>query len=160
VQELLNDSLARRTLGSIDQLEGEALRRALDLWRSKAPEGGLPARADFDPSEMVDYLGNVVLVDIEHDPRRYRYRLIGTDITRVTGRDMSGRYWDQVYHPSDIAVLSESLDRVLETRMPVRSTGSMKWVEKDYISVEIVDLPLASDGVEIDMVLRVIVFGG
>jgi hypothetical protein len=139
-------------------LESADLNLALELWRSKCRGGALPSRSDFDPSEMQGYLDKVVLIDVDLKTHRLKYRLIGTLITQVTGRDMTNRYWDEIYQPRHLHILGESLEETLRLRQPVRSAGTMKWVQNDHRSVEILDLPLASDGAAIDMIMRIISF--
>jgi len=55
----------------------------------------MPRRGDLDPIEIPLLLPNIMLVDVE-EPRRFRYRLIGTDCTQSHGFDATGRYLDEV----------------------------------------------------------------
>ncbi len=134
------------------------MRKALELWHSKTDSGALPARSDFDPSELTGPLGKVVLIDVDADGAGLSYRLVGTHITNVTGRDPTGLHWEEAFTAQEGAILREAIDETIRLKTPVRSTGTMKWVGKNYIAVEIIDLPLSTDGASVDMVMRVIDF--
>ena len=57
-------------------------------WRSLFPEDGLPGRQHFDPVDVPHLLRMLFLVDIVRGGKkiRFRYRLLGTDITSRAGR--------------------------------------------------------------------------
>ncbi len=63
-------------------------------WRGAAP---LPHRWSINPLELGFCLANLALVDIEPETRRPRYRLVGTGLVDLWGRELRGRYIDQVY---------------------------------------------------------------
>ncbi len=151
--------LSPRQLTSAAELRSPKLVEALAYWDSKRVAGTLPSRGTIDPLEMKSLLDRVMLVDVEEAPRRYRYRLVGTLVTMRTGRDVTGRYWDEIYTEEQYGVLTASLDRAVETRAPCRSTGTANYVGKTFVAVEALDLPLSSDGEAVDMILRVAEFG-
>ena len=78
----------------------------LALWRDRCRDGRLPARADFEPRDFAGHLGWIVLADVEQQPLRFRYRLIGTQVTAMAGRDMSGRYLDEIYPPEILRIVT------------------------------------------------------
>ncbi len=57
--------------------------------------------------------------------------------------------------------MRDALEQVVETKQPDwrRGRPRISW-EKDYIEIERIYLPLASDGNLVDMVLAMTVFGG
>lgn len=107
---------------------------------------------------MKAVLDRIMLVEVENAPRRYLYRLVGTQVTGRTGRDVTGRYWDELYTDEQYRALRESLDRVVATGKPCRSTGTADYVDKDFVTVEALDLPLSSDGTDVDMIFRIVAF--
>ncbi len=135
------------------------LRLLKACWASKrCPDGKLPSRADFDPLEMRFALGHLILVEVERGVRpRFRHRLIGTHIVERAGYDATGRYLDEIPDTELASRTAESYEQVLATKQPV-------WVRLDDIvggrstKVEIMRLPLASDGENIDMVLSGVYF--
>src|SRR3954469_19912113 len=59
----------------------------LQLWEGRRKEGALPARSDFDPLDLKQFLGRIVLFDALENPRRFRLRLVGTDWVNRFGLD-------------------------------------------------------------------------
>jgi hypothetical protein len=74
--------------------------RTLHRWWLERCAGDIPDRADFEPSDLKPLLPNLFMVDVEHEPFRIRYRLVGTRATEVTGFDITGHYLDELL-PSD-----------------------------------------------------------
>jgi hypothetical protein len=72
-------------------------RRAVTLvecWYQRRGEAEFPARSDFDPLDLLFALGNIVLIQVMYDPLRFRFRLVGSNITRHLGHDSTGLYID------------------------------------------------------------------
>jgi hypothetical protein len=66
-----------------------------DWWRAHCGPSGLPDRADFDIAEHKDLMTNLLISDVEPEPFRIRYRLVGTRIVRNLGVEFTGRYLDE-----------------------------------------------------------------
>jgi len=66
--------------------------------------GALPVPKDkIDPLALPPYLlAHVLLVDVLFDPPDFRYRLIGTEITRFIGRDSTGRRLSEIAYPKAV----------------------------------------------------------
>jgi hypothetical protein len=136
------------------------LREAFDYWRGKAPGRAMPRRADIDPTEIPKLLRDVMLVDVLPEGR-YRYRLIGTGNTQAQGMHATGRYLDEVLPGPEYkehviglydecvrsrrALYSECLFMSPQRRAPERHT-------------KVLFLPLAEDGLSVNMVFVVQVF--
>jgi hypothetical protein len=59
-------------------------------WLLKHRDGRPPSRRDLDPLiEIPALVSNLVLLDVEGDS--YRYRLVGTEVVKRAGTDMTGR---------------------------------------------------------------------
>lgn len=125
----------------------------LRYWRDKRGERLLPAHGDIDPIELKAHLGLLYFVDVEREPRRYRFRMIGTAIVATLGRDMSGRYFEDIYPDDILADTVEGFDWIVEHRAPLRLFGIAVYAEKRHYDFEILHLPLASDGETVSMVL-------
>jgi len=135
--------------------ESEALADLARRWTAAhAMSGGeIPPREFADPFQLRDHLGHLQLVDIFHDPLRFRYRLIGTAITELAGRDSTGRWFDELYGPAFVAEAFKSYIWVIEQRLPMRVSATWQHVGKGHIKYESLDLPLSSDGRTIDLIL-------
>lgn len=127
--------------------------QALALWQSKRGDREFPSRADFTIEDLKPFFGWVTITEIEHDPFRIKYRLIGTKITTLANRDVTGRYLDEVYSPEVYGELIKGYRAVLERRMPVRVTARYRHIEKDYLSIDSLLAPLSNDGKSIDMII-------
>ncbi len=138
---------ARRELGDL-----------VEIWHAKRDGRCMPARADLGPFDLKAYLGNLTLVDVESDPQRFRYRLVGTNITAIVKRDATGCYFEDIY-----------TDRLLETAIAVnawvvRERASLRIfsrtgdVRNDVYTYDGVLLPLSADGERVNMVLGALLF--
>ncbi|MDP6344998.1 MAG: PAS domain-containing protein [Alphaproteobacteria bacterium] len=130
----------------------------LDYWRRKRGDRAMPARRDIDPLDLRSQLGNLVLVDVEHQPLRLKYRLIGTKITQAMRRDFTGRYYDEVYPPELLESINDSFRWMFAHRLPLRSHGEAFYPDKNYYEYEALNMPLSEDGETINMVLGGLVF--
>ena len=130
------------------------LKELLALWLERRGDRLMPARADFDAAELMRFAGRIALIDVEYDPKRYRFRLIGSRITEILGRDSTGRYIDDLYEPAFYPTAIGSYEVIQRDRAPVTALGDMKRIGKEHIRFESLDLPLSSDGTVIDMIMK------
>lgn len=77
---------------SFQQLVGadEVLSSVHSYWRSKWRDTALPSRDDIAPAEISTLLPNVGLIDVLPRERNFRYRLVGTYLVDMFGRDFTG----------------------------------------------------------------------
>ena len=151
-----SSSAAQRALKSED-VKSPKLRRLFDYWEVKRAGNPLPARAAIDPLDFAYVLANVALVDVLRDPLRFRFRVVGTEIVNRDGTDLTGKYTDD--HP-----LAEYRALLWQTYTGVVTSGGPAVFERERMMdnkirrYEVLYLPLASDGVTIDMLLVAIDF--
>lgn len=133
------------------------VRRFFDYWRSIAPPGALPGRQHVVPEMMAPWLSRLWLLDVHRDPLRFRCRLVGSDMVRTLGREVTGKWLDEV-HPASAADPS-SRDRfrfVAELGRPTWRRGAPRWTrELDCRLVESLMAPLAADGRTVDKIIAV-----
>ncbi len=127
-------------------------------WQDKRGSRRMPARADIDPLELSDHMGNLILIDVEHAPLRLRYRLIGTNITTAMARDSTGRYYDEIYSPEIVRHVYGSFDWLFEHKAPLRTHGRAFYPDKNFYDYEALNLPLSNDGETVNMILGELVF--
>lgn len=129
-------------------------------WRKMGPAGQLPGRQHLVPTDILKLLPGVWLLDVQREPFRLRYRLVGTRVVNGIGRDVTGLWLDDA-HP-DMAAAPTYLDRyrrVVATRVPSWRRGRPRLsIRLDFDIIENVVLPLASDGEQVDMLLALTVF--
>ncbi|MFN4310214.1 MAG: hypothetical protein ACK4FK_06425 [Ferrovibrio sp.] len=139
------------------------IRRAHEYWLNiHPPEGGLPGRARLDPTAVPSLLPHVWLVDVQHMPLRFRYRLLGTAIRRVTqrGEQVVGRWIDEIDpdfapgHPrfGAFAEVAEHGRPGYRKGPPVFPPGL------EHLTIERIFLPLASNGQQVDMLFCLSLF--
>jgi hypothetical protein len=129
-------------------------KRLYRYWRSIHPRPGLlPGRQHFDPVAVPELLPGISLLDVTHDPFRLRYRLCGTAVVGVIGREVTGRWLDEAHSDRDATA-----DYIARCRQLVREAAPSwskapprLWRQSDVALVESLLLPLARDGRTVDM---------
>ncbi len=149
VTEDLDPPLAMLT----EQLQTPLLRRLLRDWGSWRRGRELPGRADFRPEDLRYVLGGVILLDVLHEPLRFRYRLIGSGLTLRRGLDLSGQLMDDHPNPEIRAVAIACNRTVVESRQPQVWHWRLPTVQGHRVAYEGVNMPLSADGRAIDMIL-------
>jgi hypothetical protein len=129
------------------------LRQLYAYWKSKAASGRLPSRADISPADVPQLLPYIFLIDVERDPQRFRFRLIGTQICQWAGRDVTGLYTDDPFYGDHGARLSQQYAEVAARGLPFYTEQQAARPERDYVFYDRIVLPLAQDGRTVDMLL-------
>ena len=145
----------------LDNLQSPELRKIFEFWSGLRAGDRLPARSDFYPTDLpARLLPHISIAEILRDggEQRFRWRLVGTHTTEKTGRDVTGRYFDDVYAGDDYDDLVAAYVWVAEHGRPLRWHGNSHFVDKDWMSMEIIGLPLAEDGETVDKILCGMVF--
>lgn len=136
------------------QVEDPKLVRIARYWRDRSVDGRLPSRRDIDPIGLRDLLPFVFLVDVEPEPRRFRYRLIGTAIAEFTGRDLTGRVIDESTYGAFAGLAQGVFSIPVDTAKPVLCRGRAVYNPPlAWQRVELLILPLSRDGNAINMLL-------
>lgn len=133
------------------------VRQFYEYWTSLAPAGGLPGRQHIAPEDIVPLLSRLWMLDVFRNPLRFRYRLVGTDITRSVQRELTGMWLDEVQPQSLTNVnLRDRYRFILETGRPTWRRGNTLW-DRDphHRMVENCLAPLASDGETVDKIIAV-----
>lgn len=132
------------------------IKRMHEYWLAKRAGRPMPSRTDIEVLELRDCLGNLCLLDVvEGEPRRFRFRVDGSNLANLTGFDLTGKFVDDVPEAAYRKFLIELYQRVAETRAPVFLANAAEW--KGFGVQEVsVTLPLSSDGVTVDGILDAI----
>lgn len=127
-----------------------------EYWCEAAPDRPLPGRQDIDPTTLpARLLPSIWLLDVQREPFRLRYRLVGTAIVEAMRADPTGKWIDEAHpHVKTRPEFFERYDRVFRTGVPSRRRGiAQLWIHADYREIENLILPLAGDGTNIDILL-------
>ena len=101
----------------LSQMRSRRVQRLHEYWRSKAEmRGSVPQRRDIDPIELPDLLPNLMLLDVEPSPLRFRYRLVGTRIVDFSYDDFTGTYLDEAGWVEEKGFTRAYTDAVTERR--------------------------------------------
>jgi len=126
----------------------------LDYWREKAGDRAMPSRVDLDPVIDLPRLTlHMFLVDVERGDTRFRFRLVGTGVVDHVGRDMTGKYLDELFdHENHYIETKEDYLDVVRYREPrtdvVRFFSDLRGMVSNY---ERLLLPLSDDGERVNL---------
>jgi len=129
--------------------------RLRDYWRLRCGDAEMPARTAVDPLDFRFILGYVTLVEVELEPRRYRFKLDGSILAMLSGMDYTGRYLDELGLPGYIEFVAASYDRVVDHRRPYAYRKQGAFDTKTF-DEETLILPLGSAGVVEHLMVAVI----
>lgn len=120
--------------------------------------GALPRAKSVDPIEIPALLPFLVIITLHEDGTlRPRYRLTGTSIDMMVGRNLSGAYLDTVHTPAEMErilalhreIIGDRQSRFMRSRLILES--------RQYITAERLIVPLAEDGETVDSVAGIVV---
>jgi hypothetical protein len=136
-------------------------RRLSDYLAAKAPARRLAGRQHVEPAEIPDLLPYLALHDVVAGPGgdlRFRIRLLGTEVVKHHGSDVTGKFLDEVLSGPRAQEIIAECRAVVTTREPQYRRSSVAAPEREHIGYERLTFPLASDGVNVDMLISVFVF--
>jgi len=115
----------------------------LALWQAHARGRALPARADMSARVLKTYLPHIALKErVQENPSRYRWRLTGTRVAQIIG-ERTGKFTDEDAPPKLAARWNASSDLILAGCTPLRFIGRVLANNKDYLSSDLLFMPLA-----------------
>ena len=132
-----------------DEITSIMVRRMADYLARKRGERAMPSRADIDPTEIREFLPYVVLVDIERDPLRVYYRLVGTQIAAFYG-EFTGTWMHERPISDEYRQIAENIyNRMIATKAPVYGITEMRTRTDATVSYEWGYFPLSNDGINV-----------
>jgi hypothetical protein len=138
-----------------DELADPGLIRFYDYWQALCGGRQMPSRKELDPvAAPHGFLPNIMLIDVLHEQRRYRYRLIGSNIITATGENRTGRYFDEFQFFRDHPAVLPQYEMVIKTRRPLHSLEQFtNFNSGSNYDVDRLILPLSDDGLYVDTLL-------
>ncbi len=136
------------------QFHDPSYEKLLDLWRTRGGDGKMPRRSQITPRDLKDILRNVLIFErIEQNPSRYRWRLVGTNITEVAGHTLTGKTFEESVPAEHIPRWIECGDLILDGGQPLRFLGRVHISGREYLDAENLYVPLANDNDEPTFIL-------
>jgi hypothetical protein len=137
------------------------LRKLFEYWQSKCDGDRLPTRADIDPADLSFILPNLFLMDVnmnEEPHNRFRFRLFGTELARVHGRDRTGKTFHETLDQEHADGSVAHATRLVTERRPLFVAGRVRYLHKEWLGFENAMLPLQNDAGEINMILSATIY--
>lgn len=129
------------------------LRSLLDYWNRKRGRRLFILWSELEPLEIAPLLPLIFILDVENDPRRYRIRLMGTEIVQRFGGEYTGRYLDDLDFGAAKAQVLADYDRVADGVEPHLAFSEYAQQGRGRIQAERLALPMSTDGRHADRVL-------
>src|SRR6185369_811735 len=133
--------------------QSDKLKSLEAYWRSKMIGDALPVWRDIDPWEMRNFLPHVFLIEITQNPLRFWFRLVGREVAQGYGKDMTGRYVDEIDLNDVQQDILDAYKLAVREARPVRSVCDYVKQDGRRLYYERLLLPLSADGKTIDMLL-------
>lgn len=125
----------------VEQLQHPEARWLIAYWRSKSPDGDLPAYRNFDGHETRSVAPHLMVVEGPPLGGSQRYVSVGSAILDRFRFDLSGLPLDT--RDTDWSVL---IRQAAEARRPAAGRGHLPGSHDAWIRFEILALPFADDG--------------
>ena len=148
-----------RTLQDLP-IQDPLIQKFYGYWAQKRGQRRFPGRLALDPIEFRYVLGDVVLIDARRPGADggslwdFRYRLIGARIAARDGYDMTGKSLDDLPEPEYRERIRSTWTEVCETGCPAHHIRDLL-LDGRVRRYEVVVLPLAANGEDIDMLVSV-----
>jgi len=145
------DELPRVTFS----FKSAGLSRLHDYWSEKAGDRPMPSRRDLDPVIDIPQLTrHLWLVDVEHEPLRFRFRLLGTEVVNRYGWDFTGQRLDEVDFGDYGDAIRREYEETVRSKAPIYARHHHYIEETNvFLPYERLLLPLSDDGQLVNMLL-------
>ena len=89
-------------------------------WNGLRTEGSLPRRRDFDILDVAGKLWPYIsLVEVEWEPRRYKYVVFSSANRDAYGADITGRYMDEIDLGGNLEKYTRQFDEAVSAQHPI-----------------------------------------
>ncbi|HVC55141.1 MAG TPA: PAS domain-containing protein [Stellaceae bacterium] len=136
------------------------IRQFVEYWRARRGAAQYPARAALDPVDFHYVLGDVVLIEVGKAPPdspfpwHFRYRLIGSNVSARDGYDLTNKTLEDLPEPEYRERIRTTWSEVCDSGRPAHYLRQL-FLDRRLRCYEVVVMPLASNGRDIDMLVSV-----
>jgi len=124
-------------------------------WLAHRGEADMPDRNALWPGDILGLLPSIFLSELEREPFRIRYRLVGTRAVALTGYDFTGRYLDEMQREDAQVPWAEYYREVLETRRPLMGSVTVPAKSGGSFKYEFGIFPLTLGGTEVSQFIAI-----
>lgn len=137
--------------------QSSAQDKLASYWRSKCEGALLPSREDIDPTDLTDLVPWLGFTDVAYEGNtiRLRYRMTGTAIVGLARREMTGRWFHDLYTDEQMVYFVGLARSIIESREPISIETKMLSPGREFIEVSALACPLASNGHDVDAIVLV-----
>ncbi len=128
-------------------------RELFDYWREIAGTRDVPARADFDPVKVPHLLPDLGIIDLRGGFDDGRFRLAGTRLRDVYGREVTGLRMSEVFAGDLAAPWHRIHTRIAAEAVSAQGVVPGPASGRDHIVLFWLRLPLSDDGIRVDRIL-------
>ena len=131
-----------------------------ELWHARCAPAALPDRDQFEIEDLAPWFGHVIIMDVLDGGADFRYRMVGTTITRFLNRDYSGRTVRESNYSGAQAKVLDTFRRPVMAGKPIIRRGHVVWAkDKTWRTYQSVHCPITAGGEETAMTIGVLYFG-
>jgi hypothetical protein len=130
-------------------------RELFKYWQLRSGRNKMPARADFRPEDVPGILKHLGLIDVVHRAKRmnFRYRLVGTRMNVIFGRDFTNTWLNESKHGNYHDFLYALYCDAAGGSNLVYSETKFEYQGNRHLRVKRLMLPMSSDDQKVDMIL-------
>jgi hypothetical protein len=128
------------------------LRRLYDYWNERRGKRAFPAVSDIDVIDFPSALGRISVVELVPGKKRFRYRLVASQLTNHLGYEMSSRYVEDIPEPEVRAYMTELYERAAATGEAQHDKGE-RLLDGRLWRQEALVLPLGESDDTVDLLL-------
>ena len=118
-------------------------RLLIDFWERHRKDGRLLSRSELPCREAASLLPSIFMLEPTNAAADdWRLRVVGTTLTRWLDFDPTGMSISEFYHPDHIAHNAGIYRMVTSEKQPHVTQGRLCGVNRDFLRLEIVHLPM------------------
>jgi hypothetical protein len=141
----------------LSAVRSDIVKRGYAYWRSRCA-GRIPLRAMIDPADIPVLLPHIVIHGAKREPLDFVYRLIGGEVRRHMAEDRTGQWMSQIPGQRPPSRIWDNLAAIVANGQPVLNRTPYEGPLSDFVTMESLQLPLAADGVAVDMIIAFVDF--
>jgi hypothetical protein len=121
-----------------------------DYWTRLCDGRPMPQRGDFDPTEIYTSLPYLSVMQYQHEPYRVQFRLVGNEVARLYGRNVHGRFLDEMgWEPEDMIDTAHIYERLYKEAIPLFGLSYTNFQAKADRVFEWAVFPMSEDGARV-----------